>query len=311
MTQIVVLNWNSCEMTANCLRSLLAMRGEQFTIVVIDNGSSDGSVEYLRDTFPQVQVIAQPCNLGFAAGCNVGMGIALDSGTEYVLLVNNDTQVDPEMLEELLCEARKNPAAAMVSPKIFYYNPPDIIWWAGGRYSLWRGLPSHVGRHERNGPKLDEPCAIEWATGCVLLLRSEALRQVGMFDERIFGNGEDLDLSLRLLKYGWTIRYAPRARVWHKEGVDYRRNVGEHARKFTASRNLLWIMHKHGSRCQWLTFLPHFFGYLVLMVAQSVYRGDLKSARATVSGVRAYLKMRRDPRAIALPAELVRSRRSA
>jgi GT2 family glycosyltransferase len=264
-------------------------------------------VDYLRQQFPQVELIPQERNLGFAAGCNVGMEHALEQGAEFILLVNNDTEVDPDMLAELLCAAEKNPSAAMVSPKIFYFDPPNFIWWAGGRYSLWRGVPSHIGRRNRDVLRFDEPSSIDWATGCVLLLRSEALRHVGLFDERIFGNGEDLDLSLRLRKCGWNIRYAPRARVWHKEGVDYRRNVGEHIRKFTAVRNLLWIMHKHGERWHWLTFLPQFALYLMVTVAQSAKRRDLKSIKATLNGVRAYFEMRRDPNAVALPIELVRA----
>lgn len=306
-TTIIVLNWNGREMTADCLRSLLAMRAGDFRIVVIDNGSSDGSVEYLRQQFPQVQVLPQGRNLGFAAGCNVGMKRALEDQSEFILLVNNDTKVDPDMLRELIMEAQKNPTAAMVSPKIFYFEPPDRIWWAGGQYNLWKGVPLHIGCGARDDGRFDEPCSINWATGCVVLLRSQALRQIGLFDERIFGNGEDVDLSIRLRQQGWTIRYAPRARVWHKEGVDYRRNAGEHVRKFTFARNLLWVMHKHASRWQWITFLPQFSIYLMVISAQSLRRGDFKSAKALLNGVLAYLEMRRDPKAVALPPELVRS----
>lgn len=303
-----MLNWNGREMTGHCLRSLLAMRTFNTRIIVIDNGSSDGSVEYLRAQFPGVKVLPQEMNLGFAAGCNVGMKRALEDATEYVLLVNNDTEIESNMLNELLSEAERNPGAAMVSPKIFHFNPPDLLWWAGGHYSLWRGLPSHIGRRSRDGARFDRARSIDWATGCVLLLRCQALREVGLFDERIFGNGEDLDLSIRLRHSGWAIRYAPRARVWHKEGVDYRRNAGEHVRKFTAARNLLWIMHKHGSGWQWITFLPQFVLYVMVTIAQAARRRDFKSVRATLNGVRAYFEMRSDPTAVALPSELVRTR---
>jgi GT2 family glycosyltransferase len=307
-TQVVVLNWNGCDMTANCLRSLLALRSDDFKILVIDNGSSDGSVEYLREQFPQVEVIPQGRNLGFAAGCNVGMKRALEDGAEYILLVNNDTKVAPDMLGELVCEAEKNPSAAVVSPKILHFDFPDLLWWAGGRYSLWQGVPSHVGRRERDRGQYDQAQLIDWATGCVMLLRCKALREVGLFDEQIFGNGEDLDLCLRVRERGWKIRYAPRAKVWHREGVDYRRNVGEHVRKFTYVRNILWVMHKHARPVQWFTFWPFFLlWHFPVLMLQCLLRKDAESAKALFGGVQAYFRMLKHPEVQVLPTELVRT----
>jgi len=307
-TLVVVLNWNSREMTAECIRSLLAMNSQDFRILVIDNGSRDESVEYLRVKFPQIGVISNGRNLGFAAGCNGGIRHALNERAEFVLLVNNDTVVDPAMLQELLNTAVQEPEAAMVSPKIFYFDPRDRLWWAGGLYNLWRGIPRHVGFREKDGSEYNRPRELEWATGCVMLLRCQALSQVGLFDERIFGNGEDLDLSLRVRERGWRILYAPRAKVWHKEGIDYRRNVGEYARTFTAVRNLLWIMHKHARPAQWLTFLPQFtLEYVPKMVLRSLLRRDFRSARAVFGGIAAYFQMCRNPAALALPEDLVRT----
>ena len=111
---IVVLNWNSREMTRDCLASLLAMEGDAFKILVIDNGSRDGSVAFLRETFPEIEVIANGRNLGFAGGCNVGMKRAVAENFEYVLLINNDTVVQPNLLAELLAEAERSPKAGMV-----------------------------------------------------------------------------------------------------------------------------------------------------------------------------------------------------
>jgi GT2 family glycosyltransferase len=310
-TLIVVLNWNGREMTKECIRHLLAMRGETFQILLVDNGSHDGSVEYLREVFPQVQVIANSRNLGFAAGCNLGMRQALDEDFEYVLLVNNDTAADPGLLAELLAEAQRHPRSGMVSPKIYYFEPSDRIWWAGGTYNPWLGVPEHVGLKKTDTGKAEETRVIDWATGCVLLLRCAALRETGLFDEQIFGNGEDLDLSLRMRRLGWSIRYTPRAKLWHKEGFDYRRNVGEYVRKFTATRNILWVMHKHARPVQWVTFLPYFLvRYVSVTVVMSLCRGDVKSALGALAGVRAFWRMRHRPDSAVLPAELTRPTRS-
>jgi GT2 family glycosyltransferase len=310
-TLIVVLNWNGREMTKECIHHLLAMQGEAFEILLVDNGSRDGSVDYLRKVFPQVRIIANACNLGFAAGCNLGMSRALDEDFECVLLVNNDTAVEPSLLAELVAEARRHPKAGMVSPKIYYFEPPDRIWWAGGSYNPWLGIPEHIGRKKTDAGLDDQSRAIDWATGCVLLLRCAALRETGLFDENIFGNGEDLDLSLRMRSLGWSIRYTPRAKLWHKEGFDYRRNVGEYVRKFTATRNILWVMHKHARPVQWVTFVPYFlFRYVSVTVGMSLCRGDIKSALGALAGVRAFWRMKHHPDSAVLPAELIQSTKS-
>ena len=304
-TLIVVLNWNSRDMTKECIQSLVAMQGDSFRILVVDNGSRDGSVEYLRETFPQIDVIANGRNLGFAAGCNVGMKRAVAENFEYVLLVNNDTICDPDMLRELLKQVDESSKVGIVSPKIYYFKPPDAIWWVGGTYSSWTGLAKHVDLRAIDTGKYNVPRDLDWATGCVMLLSCEALRVAGLFDEQIFGNGEDVDLSLRLRKLGYVVRYAPAAKVWHKEGIDYQKNVGEYARTFTLVRNLLWLMHKHARTYQWLTFWP-VFGcyYLPKMMLLLARRGDLRSCWAVFEGVAAFWKMLLNPGISVLPAAL-------
>jgi GT2 family glycosyltransferase len=304
-TLIVVLNWNSRDMTKECIQSLLAMERDSFKILVIDNGSRDGSVEYLRETFPQVEVAANGRNLGFAAGCNVGMTRAVAENFKYVLLVNNDTIVDPALLRELLQQAEENPKAGIVSPKIYYFKPPDAIWWVGGTYSCWTGLAKHVDLRAKDTGKYDAPRNLDWATGCVMLCRTESLAVAGLFDEQIFGNGEDVDLSLRMRKLGYVVRYAPAARVWHKEGIDYKKNVGEYVRTFTLVRNLLWLMHKHAKPYQWITFWPVFAGYyLPKLILLSASRGDFRSCWAVFQGVAAFWKMLLYPGISVLPAAL-------
>src|ERR1700722_6513342 len=123
-TVIVVLNWNSYDMTQECIGSLLAMEKVEtgsFEILIVDNGSRDGSAERLRAALPQVEVIAAGRNLGFTGGCNLGMKRALEACAEHVLLINNDTVVKPDFLAELLAESERHPLAGMVSPKIYYY----------------------------------------------------------------------------------------------------------------------------------------------------------------------------------------------
>jgi GT2 family glycosyltransferase len=301
---VVVLNWNGRDMTVDCLHSLLAMSGVQCSITVVDNGSSDNSAEAIRQEFPNVRVIANEQNLGFAAGCNVGMEEALEeSGFDYILLVNNDTIVDPCLLAELVKEADSNPKAAICSPKIYYYHPRDLLWWAGGTYSPWTGMALHTGRGDRDRVRYDAVRDLDWATGCVMLLRVEALRKVGLFDAKIFANSEDVDLSLRVRDAGYVIRYVPSARLWHREGVDLRKNVGERLRFFMFMRNTLWVMHKHARFYHWLTCWPALLGYYIprTMIARMLRR-DFASCWGLLCGVTAFWRMLLRPQVSTLPA---------
>jgi GT2 family glycosyltransferase len=290
-TAIVLLNWNSGEMTAGCIRSLLAMNASDFEIAVVDNGSKDASVEYLRTRFPQITVVPQDHNLGFAAGCNVGMKLALEWGAKYVLPLNNDTVVDAEFLTELERAADEHPKAGMISPKIYFWDAPDHLWWAGGEFNVWGGIPKHRGRRQLDQGQFDTMTEVDWATGCAALIRCDMLARVGLFDESLFGNVEDLDLSLRMRKAGFQIVYAPLAKLWHKEGVDYRKNVGECLRKFTGTRNLLIVMQKHANAAQWVTFLPNFLlRHVAFYIGLSMVRRDFRSAWAVLRGIGAFLR---------------------
>ena len=141
-----------------------------------------------------------------------------------------------------------------------------------------------------------------------MLLRCDALRQSGLFDDKMFAYAEDLDLSLRMRRLGWQVRYAPAAKLWHKEGFATRRNVGEHVRHFISVRNLLWVMHKHARGLQWLTFCPYFLvRYILLLIFKSLCRGDLKSARAVLGGAAAFWRMRYRSNSTFLPEELTRT----
>lgn len=277
-------------MTAACIRSLLTMSATDFEILVVDNGSKDGSVEYFRERFPQITVLPQERNVGFAAGCNVGMKLALKSGAKYVLPLNNDTIVDTDFLTELERVAEEHPKAGMVSPKIYFFDVPARLWWAGGEFNTWQGIPKHMGRKQPDQDRFDTMTQIDWATGCAVLIRCDVLARVGLFDETFFGNVEDLDLSLRIRKAGFQIMYAPRAKLWHKEGVDYRKNAGECLRKFTGTRNLLIVMRKHANAIQWATFLPNFLlRHVAFYIGLSVARRDFRSALAVLRGMGAFL----------------------
>src|SRR5512141_3354906 len=145
LTYIILLTWNRWEDTEDCLQSLLPVVSEQIRVLVVDNGSTDGTPENVRRCFPQFEVHENGNNLGFPAGNNVGIRHALAAGADYVILLNNDTVVGRGFAGELVAAARRNPSAGMINSLIFFHDRPDILWFAGGNISTWTGRSRHAG----------------------------------------------------------------------------------------------------------------------------------------------------------------------
>ncbi len=220
MVYVVVLSWNFREYTLNCLESVVRMRGCDFRVLLVDNASTDGTVPAVRERFPQVQVHVNPEDLGFAGGVNVGLRIALEQGATYVLLVSNDTVLEPDLLERLVEAAEAEPAVGILSPLI-YYPGRERVWYAGAyRRRFWPGI-SWLGYGLRDRPRYHVRRQVDYVTGCVLLLRAAMLRQVGLLDTTFFMYYEDLDLCERARRAGWQLLLVPAAVVDHIGSVSY------------------------------------------------------------------------------------------
>ena len=220
---VIVLNWNGEDDTASCLDSLLAQRGATLEILLMDNASPDGSGERLHSRYPALPYLQTGENLGYAGGNNRGIEWALDRGAEWVMVVNNDTVADPDCVQQLLAAAVSEPRLAAVAPLIVRYDDPGVVWFAGGRHDRVRAVGTHshygepvqvaTGALGEFGPTW-RPCS--FLTGCCLLFRSAALREVGVFRADYFAYVEDLELSMRLSRAHWRIGWAPRARLAHR-----------------------------------------------------------------------------------------------
>jgi GT2 family glycosyltransferase len=214
---VVIVNWNGRSLLDACLGSILKQAPPPESIFLVDNGSTDGSVEHVRAAWPSVSVLETGgANLGFAGGNNVGIRAALAAGADAILLLNNDAQLLPGALDRLdSALQRGGPGVSAAAPKILYRSTPDIIWAAGGRFDWWRGVAVDRGLNERDTGQYDRAEAVQSATACCLLVRSEAFRDVGLLDETYFMYFEDADFSARLGRMGRKITYEPQARVLH------------------------------------------------------------------------------------------------
>jgi len=241
---VIVLNWNGLEDTRACLASLTAQTYPQLCVTVVDNASEDGSGAILAREFPAFTHIANAQNLGFTGGNNAAMERAIAHGAAFVLLLNNDATLAPDAVACLVATAQADLRAGMIGPKIFYADPPDLLWYAGGAINFGERFPfRHTGDGEPDRGQYDAPGPTDFVTGCCLLARTETIRAVGLLDPAFGYYGEDLDWCLRARRAGWHLLYEPRARAWHRISRSMTR--GSVQRFYYAYRNAALIARRH------------------------------------------------------------------
>lgn len=216
LTYIIVLTWNGWIDTEECLRSLMPACEAGFRVLLVDNGSSDGTPEMARRAFPDVEVIENKENLGYTGGNNIGIREALSKGAEFIHLLNNDTVVDVDFARELLSVAMRDEKIGLVTSKIYFFDRPEAIWFAGGRISSWTGRSRHAGYGELDRGQFDDVEDIGRPCGCSLLVTRRFLEDVGLMNEDLFLYGEEIDWAFRAREKGYRCVLAPRSKVWHK-----------------------------------------------------------------------------------------------
>jgi GT2 family glycosyltransferase len=228
---VILLNWNQPEFTLDCLDSLQTIDYPAFDVIVVDNGSVDGSPARIRAAYPELTLIENSRNLGFAAGNNVGIAHALANGADYVLLLNNDTEVAPNLLRALVDVAECDSRIGAVGPKIYYYDHADVIWSAGGAVNRF-GEPRHLQENQLDVESLASPQDVDYVTGCALMVRRQVIEELGPLDARFFIYFEETEWCARMRRAGFRIVYVPHARMWHKISMTAR----------TTSRRYLYLM---------------------------------------------------------------------
>lgn len=238
----VILNTNRREDTLECLTSLVRGTYSRQEIIVLDNYSTDGSVEAIRERFPDVDVVQLEKNLGYAGNNNVGIELALSRGANWVFILNEDTVVAPDCLTELVQVGESNHRVGIVGPMVYHYHEPDVIQSAGGRFGpFWDSI--HIARDEPDIGQMPETHLVDWISGCGILVRRAVIEQVGMIDERYFYFWEETEWCLRAARGGWQVLHVPQAKMWHK-GVT-RDHQPKPTVTYYATRNRLLTLSKH------------------------------------------------------------------
>jgi GT2 family glycosyltransferase len=240
LVSIIILNWNGRHFLDDCLLSLKKQTYDNFEVIIVDNGSTDGSVSYIKDKYSDfVLLIENPVNLGFAAGNNIGIKA---SAGKYIILLNNDTKVEPDFINQMAIAAQKDDKVGMCAAKIYLDCDGKYLDTAG--HLIYRdGLNRGRGRLEQDHGQFEDLEEVFFPSGSAALYKRDMLEETGLFDEDFFAYGDDTDLGIKCRLFGWKCLYVPGAVVWHK--LSGSSAVYSPDKILLVERNRIWVALKY------------------------------------------------------------------
>jgi GT2 family glycosyltransferase len=286
----LVLNYNGKDITLQTVASLRAMTYPNYVVAVIDNGSTDGSPQALATAFPGLDQILVEVNEGPAAGINAGLRWALERDFDYLLVLNNDIEVAPSMLDEMMAVAESDPTIGCVGPKCLYFWDRERIWSAGGRLRFGESVTKERGMGELDRGQFDRTMEVDYVTGCSMLVPRRVPEEIGLWDPVFFLSVEDADWCTRMKRRGYRCFYAHKAVLWHMVS----QSVGTYvpAKTFHNGRSTAIFVRRYANPWQWLRFL-----FLLSLAIPAAYlrelpKGNQAAAVAKLKGVWAGLRER-------------------
>ena len=283
---IVLINYKNYKITGECIRSLKNIEYNNYKIVVVDNDSQNSSVGELNKEFAEnIHLIESKVNTGFSGGNNIGINYALGQGADYVLMLNNDTEVAPDFLNWLVKYSDENTATIS---KIYYFDMPNKIWYGGGDLLPNKGKTVHYNMGEIDDCQEDshvKKCT--FATGCCILLHKNIINKVGLLDDDFFMYYEDTDYCIRILKNRLSIKYVPQSKIWHKVSSS---SGGEASPLsiYYMERNRLYLLKKHRRYFMPLGVL-YTYSTRILKLIICIVKKD-KNRKYIIEGIKDYYK---------------------
>ncbi len=242
--KILILNWNGKRLLKPCLDSVTAIDYHNYSVMVIDNGSLDGSLDMVKRNYPTVECMALEQNYGFAGGYNRCFSRLTENTSEYLLLLNNDTEVDSNILNGFIQAIEKFGDNQIYGGKIYYQGNPKKIWYAGGKVNIKWGHISHRGLRKTDAEQFSIPCKTDYITGCCLFTSIDVINKLNGFDERFNMYGEDVDLCLRAKDKDIFCYYWPDAKLWHQVSASINGTFSIE-KLFRKYRSLIKLYFKH------------------------------------------------------------------
>jgi GT2 family glycosyltransferase len=279
---IIILNWNGKQNTINCLESLKLTTYTDYEITVVDNGSTDGSLEYLKDNHPDIKLIENGKNLGFAEGNNVAIKEILKrTEIKYIALLNNDTLVEPDWLEHLVNSLESDDYMGSCQPKILSLINPDTIDAVG--ISIDRcGRAYQEGYNEKDSDKYSEIREVFGVCAGAALYRTKMLKQIGFFDKDFFAYYEDVDLAIRARLFRWRSFCVPQAVIYHIHSA----TLGSESpfKKYLLERNAYYYVIKCLPRKVIILFLISKSRSLFFSLINSIKQKNLELLKSLIKG---------------------------
>ncbi len=267
---IVIPNWNGKDLLGPNLDSVLA-QSIGAHVVVVDNGSSDGSQQFVKENYSRVELIELDENYGFTGGVNAGIELAMKNGAEFVVLFNNDAVAEKLWLEKLVTTAQAHPEVGIVTSKFMLMDKKHLDS-TGDFYTTW-GLPFPRGRNELDESRYDNKQEVFGASGGASLYRAKMLEEIGLFDQDFFAYFEDVDMSFRAQLAGWKVRFESTAIAYHHRGATSSK-LGDFARYHSSKNFMLTYAKNMPSKLYW-KYLPLFSLQLARWFVTSLLRGKV------------------------------------
>ena len=280
----VIVNWNGGAANLACLASLRAQTRPPEQVLFVDNASDDGSLELVRNAHPDLAVIANTENLGYALGNNAGIERALAEGAEAVLVLNNDVVLDPDVVEALEVTLEQQPEVGIVGPRVVFDHDPTRLWAAGGMLTWRENLTTLLGQGKQDGPEWCQERSVDYVPGCALLVRRAVLEELGGFDESYFAYTEDVDFGLSARRAGFGSLVAGSVRARHASSTATGGGYNPR-RKYMMGVNSVWFLRRHAGLRQWLSFCVYDVLSLPLVWLAGLPRGRGRAVCAKALGI--------------------------
>ncbi len=258
---IIIVNWKQYELTINCLLSLKKLEYKNWKVILVDNESNFKKINKIKSDFNKVEVIESKENLGFVSANNLGIKYAIKNKFEYVMLLNNDTEVNKEFLSPLLNSFQNDNSLGAVQPLIMNYYNRAKIWNAGGYLNNFFGFPYTNKKLNNKNQQID------WITGCCIILRTTVIKKVGLMDEDFFAYYEDVDWSLRIKQLGYKLGIIESSVIFHhgtksSKNSNFEGNLSSFVH-YLNIRNHIYLVKKHSDKFNFIGVL--FYQFLKIL----------------------------------------------
>lgn len=245
---ISIINWNGKNVLMDCLSAVRELEYPIYQIILVDNGSTDGSVAAVKESFPEVTLVEKDKNYGVILARNIGLRTALESPMDYVLLLDNDIIANSSTLRHMIDVAENDPTIGLVGAKLYYYDKPDVLFSAGGYINYTQNIHGNRGQNEKDRGQYDRLQEVHSLGFACMLIRRKVLETVGLLDPNYIGYGfGDTDFSMRVRHAGYKIMFCPMAKVWHKHESSSSNRRYTFRKKYLEARNAIRFVTKYGT----------------------------------------------------------------